>query len=813
METLTKDLRYGLRSLLKHPGFTCIAVLTLALGIGANTAIFSLVNAVLLRALPFREPDRLVMVWEDASFAGFPRNTPAPANYADWKAQNQVFEDMATFDHRSFNLTGDGEPEKIQAYGVTANFFGLLGIRPVLGRTILPEEDQPQANKVVMLSYRLWQRRYGGEQSVIGRELLLSGEKYTVVGVMPAGFQFMESYIGLWVPIAFTSETLGQRGGHYLTVFARMKPGVTLAQANADIQTIQQRIAHDHPNEAGRLGAYVMPLRDQLAGDVRRPLLVLLVAVGFVLLIACANIANLLLSRAASRSREMAVRAALGASRVRIVRQLLVESLLLATAGAVCGLLFATWSFAFLKRLIPDGLVLSTNLNLDLQVLGFTFLLAFVTAVMFGLVPAFQASKIDLNEALKQGGGRTGLSAGGNRLRSAMVVTEVALALVLLIGAGLLIQTFIKLRDQYSGLQPENVLTMRTVLPRSKYPEQLQRAAFYQQVLERVRSLPGVVSAGYATSIPLEWKGGTSGFFPEGRSVEQAKAEGLSYDANHRQVSADYLKTMGISLLRGRSFNDSDDERAMPAAIINETMARQYWPGDDAIGKRFKLGDPQDDIPWRTIIGVAADVRQMGVDEPVKAEMYIPYAQIKDQQWFAPRDLVIRTTVDPLSIVAAVRGEIHQVDPAQPISNIRTMDEVLGEETASRRLGMTLLTIFAALALLLATLGIYGVLAYFVVQHTQEIGVRIALGAQRHDILALVLRKGMTLTLLGVAIGLGGAFALTRLMASLLYGIGTTDPLTYASIALLLTGVALAACYLPARRAAKVDPMVALTYE
>lgn len=813
METLTKDLRYGVRSLLKHPGFTCIAVLTLALGIGANTAIFSLVNAVLLRALPFREPDRLVMVWEDASFAGFPRNTPAPANYADWKAQNQVFEDMATFDQRSFNLTGDGEPEKVQAYGVTANFFGLLGIKPVLGRAILPEEDQPQANKVVMLSYSLWQQRYGGEQSVIGRELLLSGEKYTVVGVMPAGFQFMESYIKVWVPIAFTSEELAQRGGHYLTVFARMKPGVTLAQANADIQTIQQRIAHDYPDQAAKLGAYVIPLRDQLAGDARRPLLVLLVAVGFVLLIACANIANLLLSRAASRSREMAVRAALGASRVRIVRQLLVESLLLATAGAVSGLLLASWSFAFLQRLIPDGLALSTKLSLDLRVLGFTLLLTLLTAVFFGLVPAFQAAKLDLNLALKQGGGRTGLNVGGNRLRSVLVVTEVALALVLLVGAGLLIQTFLKLRDQYSGLRPENVLTLRTVLPPGKYREQPQRAVFYKQVLERVRSLPGVVSAGYATSIPLEWKGGTSGFFPEGRTVERALGEGLSYDANHRQVSADYLKTMGIPLVRGRPFSAGDDEGAMPAAIINETMARQYWPGEDAIGKRFKLGDPQDDIPWRTIVGVAGDVRQMGVDEPVKAEMYIPYAQIKEQQWFAPRDLVIRTTVDPLSIVAAARNEIHQVDSSQPISNVRTMDEVLGEETASRRLGMTLLTIFAALALLLATLGIYGVLAYYVVQHTQEIGVRVALGAQRRNIFALVLRKGMSLTLLGVGIGLGAAFALTRLMASLLYGVSATDPLTYAAIALLLSTVALVACYLPARRATKVDPMVALTYE
>jgi predicted permease len=813
METLLKDIRYGVRNLLKHPGFTAIAVITLALGIGANTAIFSVVNAVLLRALPFPDGDRLVMVWEDASYAGFPRNTPAPANYADLKAQNSSFEEMAATDLRNFNLTGDGEPQKIEAFGVSANFFPLLGIKPALGRPFLAEEDKPEVNKVVIINHSLWQQRYGGDRSIIGRELLLNGEKYTVVGVMPAGFQFLDSHVKVWVPIAFTSEKLAQRSAHYLKIVARMKPGVTLEQANADVRTIQQRIAHDHPDEAGRISAYVMPLRDQLAGDVRRPLLVLLVAVGFVLLIACANIANLLLSRAASRRREMAVRAALGASRVRIVRQLLIESLLLSSVGSVCGLLLASWSFTFLQRLIPDGLALSTKLNLDPQVLGFTVLVTLLTAVIFGLAPAFQASKIDLNEALKQGGGRTGLNAGGNRLRSAMVVAEVALALVLLVGAGLLIQTFLKLRDQYSGLRPESVLTLRTVLSSSKYPEQPQRSIFYKQVLDRVKTLPGVISAGYSTTVPLATKGGTNGFYPEGRTVEQALAGGLSYDANHRQVSADYLKTMGIPVLRGRSFNDSDNEQSIHVAIVNETMARQYWPGENAIGKRFKLGDPNDDVPWLTIVGVAGDVRQMGVDEPVKAEMYFPYQQSNDQQWFAPRDLAIRTSVDPLSVVAVVRNEIHQVDPDQPISDVRTMDQVLGEETASRSLGMTLLTIFAALALLLATLGIYGVLAYFVVQHTQEIGVRMALGAQRSDIVSLVLKKGMRLAVLGVVIGLGASFALTRLMASLLFGVGTADPLTYATIALLLTLVALFACYLPARRATKVDPMVALIYE
>ncbi|MEK6323122.1 MAG: ABC transporter permease [Acidobacteriota bacterium] len=813
METLWQDLRYGIRMLARNPGFTSIAVLSLALGIGANTAIFSVVNAVLLRALPFPEPERLVMIWEDVSFAGFPRNTPAPANYADWKSQNSSFEDVAAMDGRSFNLTGDGEPEKVAAYGVTANFFPLLGVKPVLGRAFLPEEDKPEANKVVALSYRLWQQRYGGEPGIIGREILLNGEKYSVVGVMPSSFQFMESYIRLWVPIALTPEQLTQRGSHYLQVVARMKPGVALEEANADIQTIQQRISRDHPDEAGRISAYVMPLHEHLAGDLRRPLLVLLVAVAFVLLIACANIANLLLSRAASRQREIAVRTALGAGRLRIVRQLLTESLVLSIAGAVVGVLLAQWSFEFLKYLIPDGLALATRLDLDLRVLGYTLLVALVTGVVFGLVPALQASKIDLHTALKQGGGRSGLSAGGNRTRSVMVVAEVALALVLLVGAGLLIQTFIKLRDQYSGLQPANVLTLRTVLPRNKYPEQQQRRVFYNQVLERVESLPGVVSAGYTTTVPLEWKGGTSGFYPEGLTVEEARAGGLSYDANHRQVSADYLKTMGMTLRQGRYFDDGDNEQSMPVVIVNDTMARQYWPGEDAVGKRFKLGDPEQKRPWMNIVGVIGDVRQMGVEEPVKAEMYIPQRQMKDHQVYAPRDLVLRTAVDPMSLVAAVRDEIRAVDPDQPISNIRTMDEVLGEETASRRLSVTLLTVFAALALLLAALGIYGVLAYFVVQHTPEIGVRLALGAPRRDILGLVLKKGMTLAVLGVAIGLGAAFALTRLLASLLFGMSATDPATFAVIALLLTAVALLACYLPARRAMKVDPMVALRYE
>ena len=810
MQTLRRDLRYAWRMMRGNKGFTVVAVISLALGIGANSAIFSLVNAVLLRPLPFVEPDRLAMVWEDATFAGFPRNTPAPANYVDWKNQNRVFEDMAALTIANFNLTGDSEPEKVEAHMVTANLFQLLGSKPLLGRTFLGEDERPEARKVVILSHRLWQTRFGGEPGIIGTDILLSGDKHTVIGVMPAGFQFLDHYVRLWVPIEMTPEDWSERGSHYLTVIARMKPGVAIEQANADIKTIQAGIARDYPNDAGRMGADVIPLREQLSGEIRLPLIVLLVAVGFVLLIACANIANLLLARAANRRKEIAIRTALGAGRMRIVRQLLTESVLLAGAGGALGLLFAIWSFEFLQRLIPPDMSLSTKLGIDSAILGYTVLVSVVTGVIFGLAPALQASRINLNEVLKQGGRTTGFDAGGNRLRSAMVVGEVGVALVLLVGAGLLIQTLFRLRSQYSGLRPENILTLRTNLPENKYKEQSKRVAFYDQVLERVSSLPGVASAGYTTTVPLEWKGGTSGFIPEGRLPESA----LSYDANHRKVSWRYLQTMGIPLQKGRHFNSGDTAQSMPVAIVNETMARQYWPGEDAVGKTFKKGAPNDStVPWVMIVGVAEDVRQMGLDLPVKAEMYFPYQQDAGAPWFAPRDLAIRASVDPMSLVAAVRAEIRSVDPDQPVSNIRTMEEILGEESAPRELSMTLLAVFATLALLLAAIGIYGVLSYFVVQSTPEIGIRLAMGAQTRDVVSLVLRRGMTLTLVGVGIGLIGSFFLTRLMSTLLYGVSASDPRTFGVIAVLLTAVALLACYIPARRAARIDPMVALRGE
>ena len=808
METLLKDIRYGVRGLLKRPGFTVVAVLTLALGIGANTAIFSVVNAVLLRPLQFRDSDRLVMIWEDAAFLGFPKNTPAPANYVDWKTQSKSFEDVAATAEWTFNLTGDGTPERVAAYGVTANFFPIFGVSPALGRGFTPDDDRPGAHKVAVISHELWQTRYGSDPQIVNRDIQLDGQKYTVVGVAPAGFQFFESDVRLWVPLALDAEQLGSRGNHYLKVIARLKPGVTLKQAQADISAVMARIAKDHPDETfnGKVGAFVMPLREQLTGDVRSSLFVLLVAVAFVLLIACANVAGLLLARAVGRRREIALRVALGASRMRVVRQLLTESLLLSAAAGILGTVFAYFSFAFLQKLIPEQMALLTSLSLDTRILAFTLVLSIITGIIFGLVPALQSAKVDLNNALKQS---TRVTSTG-RLRSALIVLEVVLSIVLLVGAGLLIQTLFRLFNQYDVLKPEQVLTMRTVLPKEKYKPLPQRIGFYQQVLDRVEHLPGVISAGYSTSLPLVWKGGTSGFYPEGI---KDPIPGMAYDANHREVTANYLQTMNIALRQGRYFTDHDDENSMRVAIINETMAREYWPGQNALGRRFKLGDPADDVPWIQIVGIVADVRQMGLDEPVKAEMYFPYQQVPEYDFYMPRDLAIRTSGDTSALVGSVRSIVHEVDPDQPVSNVATMSDVLGVEAAPRRTGMIMLVAFAALALLLASLGIYGVLAYFVTQHTNEIGVRMAVGASPLNILGLVVRKGMGLTLVGVAIGLLASFALTRLMSSLLFGVKASDPVTFISVPLVLVVVALVACLIPARRAMKVDPMIALRYE
>ena len=809
MEHLVRDGRFALRTMARKPAFTAMAVIIIALGVGANTAVFSLVRAVMLRPLPFASPDRLVMVWEDASFVNFPKNTPAPANFVDWKDRNEVFEDMAAVRIRDFNLTGDGEPEKVYGYGVTANFFSVLGVAPVIGRTIAPEDDRPEANKVAVISYPLWQSRYGGDPGIIGRDILLDDQKHSVIGVMPRGFQFLDPDVRIWVPAAFTPRQLASRGSHYLQVVARLKPAVTIERANNDIKAITAQIARDNPDQAGKLDAYVVSLSEELSGETRQPLIVLLVAVAFVLLIASANLANLLLSRALGRSKEVAVRTALGASRGRLVRQLLTESVLLSLTGGVAGVLVAIWSFEFLGQLIPPGLRLFVDLRIDATVLIFTLALSVITGIVFGLAPALQSLNIDLNEALKQGGGRTSLSAGHRRLQNAMIIGEVALAMVLLVGAGLLIKTFSRLSDQYSTLRAESVLALRTQLPESRYQQPSRRFAFYKQVLERVNALPGVVSAAYTTSVPLDWRGGTNGISIEGRPVER----GVMYDANHRQISDDYFKTIGIALVQGRTFNEGDTEQSIPVAIINKTMAREFWPGEDPIGKRFKPSSPDSPDPWIQIVGVVADLKQMGAEKPAKPEMYMPYQQVADQPWYAPRDLVIRASVPPTSLVSAVISKVHELDPDQPVSNIRTMSEVLGKEFGQRQTGTTLLGVFAGLAMLLAAIGLYGVLSYFVTQRIPEFGVRIALGAQRRDILMLVLKRGMGLALVGLGIGLAASFALTRLMRSLLFEVSASDPMVFGVIAALLLSVAFAACVIPARRATKVDPMIALRYE
>jgi len=813
MQSISQDLRYAVRLLIKRPGFTIIALITFALGTGANTAVFSLVDAVLLRPLSFQEPDQLVMIWEDASAIGFPHSDVATANYVDFKAQQSSFEDLAALNWKNFKLSGSGEPERVIAHGVSANFFPLLGIQPTVGRSFNTDEDKQGAPKTAILGYGLWQRKFGGEQGIVGREILLNDEKYTVIGALPSNFQFLQGDIGLWVPIALAQQQLADRENHYLTVVGRMKPGVTIEQARADMSAIGERIASYHPKEAANLKTTIASVREELSGGIRTPLLVLLVAAGFVVLITCVNIAGLLLSRATARRKEMAIRTALGASRPRLVRQLLTESIVLALVGGSLGLVVALWSFAFLKQLIPPGMVFNTSLKLDIPVLAYAMLVSLVSGILCGLAPALQAARLDLNVTLKLGG-RSDSAAGSQRTRAAFVIAEVAIALVLLVGAGLMIRTVFNLRDQYAGFKPSQLLTLRTELPDNRYSnlsdyvvrEHPRRIAFYSQVLERVANLPGVVSCGYTTSVPLGWKGGANGFIIEGNPNPSNAPNAI-----HRQVSSSYFSTMGYQLHAGRFFDESDNQLAQPVAVINETMANAYWNGEEAIGKRFKLGVPN--APWVTIVGVVADVRQMGMDLAVKSEMYFPYSQISTHPWYGPRELVVRTASDPMSLVSSIRGVIRAIDPDQPIGNINTMEDILTRETGSRRLGMILLSVYAAVALMLASLGIYGVLSYAVAQQTAEIGVRMALGAQRSDILKAVVKRGMSWAGLGVLIGGASALALTRLMKSILFGVSATDPVTFGVIVVLLLVVSAAACLIPARRATRVDPMVSLRYE
>jgi putative ABC transport system permease protein len=782
-------------------------VIALALGIGANSAIFSVVNTVLLRPLPYKDPDRLVMVWEDATKHGYPRDTPATANYIDWRDQNQVFEAMAAIAEWDFNLTGVGEPERIDGRRVSANLFDLLGVEPYLGRKFLPEEDQPGRNGVVIMSHGLWQRRFGSDSNIIGKPLTLNGVSFTVIGVMGPQFQFPSREDELWVPIAFTPREAANRGRHYLEVVARTKPGVTLEQVQAEMNTIAARLQQQYPDSNTDLGAAVVPLHEQVAGDIKPALLVLLGAVGFVLLIACANVANLLLARAAVRQKEIAIRVALGASRMRLIRQFLTESILLAALGGVVGLLLSVWGVNLLKAFIPENISQAKAITIDARVLGFTLLVSLLTGLIFGLAPATQASKFDLNETLKEGGRDSASGSRGNRIRGMLVVAEVAVSLVLLIGAGLLINSFLRLLNVDPGFRANNLLTMSVVLPPLKYPDQARRSAFYTDMISRVEALPGVRSAAVTNWVPLVTQGDSVGIAIEGRP---APAPGQELIVVTRVISPHYFRTMGIELLQGRDLSEQDRADTPAMIVINETMARRYWPGEVPIGKRVTPGDPNDPNDWCEIVGVVKDVRQFKLDDDPKPQMYLTYEQAG---FFAPRHLVVSTEVEPLSLASTVRNTVWGIDKDQPVSNITTMEDVISESVARQRFSMLLLGIFATVALVLAAVGIYGVMSYSVAQRTREIGIRMALGAQRSDVLKLTVGQGLKLVSTGVVIGIITAFILTRVMTSLLFGVSATDPITFITISVVLVIVAVLAIFIPARRAAKVDPIVALRYE
>ena len=809
--TLWQDIRYGFRMLWKNPGFTVIAVVALALGISANTAIFSVVNATLLRPLPYKETERLVMVWNREPADD--KAAVAPADFLDWRDRNTVFEQMASSRSWSFNLTHAGQPERILGAVANASLFPLLGVSPAVGRTFLPEEETSGSGRVVVLSHGIWQRLFGSNPGVIGQKLVLNGESFEVVGVMPADFQYPQG-AELWVPprhIVPESPTAGGsvdptkvRDNHYLRVIARLKPQATLAQAKAEMETIARQLEQQYPETNTGFGMNLVPLREDLTGKIQPALVILFCAVGFVLLIACANVANLLLARATARRKEIAIRTALGASRWRVIRQLLTESVLLSVMGGGLGLLVALWGIPSLLAISPLDIRRVKEIGIDGQALGFTLLVSFLTGIIFGLAPALQASNPDLNESLKESARGSAGGVGRSRLRGLLVVAEVALSLLLLVSAGLMIRSFMRLQEVSPGFNADRVLTMQLTLSRPDYSEDRQRAALLQQVLARIEAQPGVTSASATSTIPLGGGEVSRSFVVGGQPLpEPGKEPGAEY----RAVAPHYFRTMGTPLLKGRDFTERDDAQSPGVVMINETMARRFWPNEDPVGKTLTLVSLEKEP--REIVGVVGDVRHFGLDAGAEAEMYVPYLQ----RPMPGVTLMIQSASAPGDVTAAVRNAVLEADRNLPVYNIRSMEEILADSVSSRRFNMLLLGIFAAIALVLAAVGIYGVMAYSVTQRTHEIGIRMALGAGRRDILKLVVGQGMILTLIGVCVGLAASLALTRLMASLLYGVTATDPLTFTGVSLLLTVIALLACYVPARRATKVDPMVALRYE
>jgi putative ABC transport system permease protein len=811
MEKLFNDVRYAIRSLISHRGFTLIAVITLALGIGANTAIFSVVNALLLRPLPFTEPDRLVQVWEMLSKLGRNSGQASYPNFADWREQNQVFEQLAAYTDRTFNLTGAGEPERIQGALVSPAFFPMLGIKPPLGRVLLPEEDHPHKVFSVVISERLWRRHFNSDPQIVGQTIRLDSESFTVVGVVPeiADVTGLPTDTEVWISMSHSSG-FDNRRGHYLNVIARLKPGVTREQAQADMNRIAGRLAAQYPDSNTDHAVRLVPLQEQLVGDFKLALQVLLGAVLCVLLIASANVANMLLARGAGRQKEIAIRSALGAGRWRLVRQMLTESVLLSTVGGAVGLLLALWGVYLLVAFGPSELPRVKEIVVDSRVLGFTVSISMLTGIIFGIVPALQVSRPNLNEALKESVRGASSGGGDRRLRSLLVVSEIALSLVLLVGAGLLIRSFHKLQSVNPGFDPQNLLTMELSLRGPDYQENAPVINFYHQLLAKIKALPGVEAAGIRRYVPIAVDEDFAylSFMVEGRVPDPANRPIAYYNV----VSPDLFRTMDIPFTRGRPFDAHDVMKAQNVIIINETLARRYFPGQDPIGKRMTLNDetpnPKEE-DWATIVGVVKDTKPRELNSEPVAEMYVPFAQDPHRSMA----VMIRTTNKPAAMVAAVRREVRELDSNLPIYSIRTMHSVISESIAAPRFRTSLLAVFAIVALTLAMVGIYGVMSYSVTQRTREIGIRMAIGAQPRDVFRMVLGQGMLLTVAGLAIGLAGALALTRLMTTMLFGIKPTDPATFVGVAVVLAMVAVIACYIPGRRATKVDPVDSLRYE
>jgi putative ABC transport system permease protein len=797
-----RDLRFGARMLMKQPGFTLIAVLTLALGIGANTAVFSIVNAVLLRPLPYKEPERLVTLQERYTAAGF---SPSYLNFADWRAQSAVFESMAaTRGLESFNFTGAGEPERLQGRTVSAEFFSTLGIKPMLGRDFLAEEDLPGANPAVILSYEFWRRRFGEDPGVIGKQLTLNNRSFTVVGLAPPGFQFGEE-ADVITPIGLQAERFRERGRDPgVNVVARLKPEVSRPQAEVELNMIAARLERQYPESNKGRRALITPLRESVVGVVQQPLLILLGSVGLVLLIACANVANLLLARSSTRRKEMAVRVALGASRRAIIRQLLTESVLLAAFGAALGILLALWGTSFIAAHLPDGIPRLHEVRVDAPVLGFTIAVSLLTGLLFGLAPALQASRPDLTEGLKEGD--RGSSGSRQRLRSVLVVGEIALTVTLLMGAGLLIQSFRRALQVDPGFKAQNLLTMQVSVSN---PDGQQVADFFERLQENVRNLPGVKSVAVSNGLPFGVANHTT-FFIEGRPDLTNKPTSVRYTVSH-----DYFQAMGIELTKGRLFTAQDTRDSPGVVIIDESLAQYAFPNETPIGKRLKLSQ---ESPVLEIVGVVRHVEHDSLDgqAPDKVQYYTNFNQIPLR--ILPNavrriNILVRAEVEPLSLASAVRGQVAALNKDQAVFNVRAMEEILARSVARRRFSMLLLTVFAVAALALANLGIYGLMSYTVAQRMREIGVRMALGARGMDTLKQILKEGMALTAIGMAIGLAASFALTRLMESLLFGVSATDAATFLLVLLLLAATALLACFPPALRAMKVAPMVALRCE